>query len=91
MTIIPQNRVITTQYKKLTQSIFEKIMICNLTIIYAQKIELITNVLCMKLRIYERYFYYKNTPRRTKSDVVWVSDMRGVLIRNRPCFEINVE
>ncbi len=91
MTIIPQNRVITTQYKKLTRSIFEKIMICNLTIIYAQKIELITNVLCMKLRIYERYFYYKNSPRRTKSDVVWVSDMRGVLIRNRPRFEINVK
>lgn len=91
MTIIPQNRVITTQYKKLTRSIFEKIMICNLTIIYAQKIEMITNDLCMKLRIYERYFYYKNTPRRTKSDVVWVSDMRGVLIRNRPRFEINVK
>jgi hypothetical protein len=44
MTMIPQNRVNTTQYKKLDRSIFEKITICNFTIIYAQKIQLITNV-----------------------------------------------
>ena len=88
--MIPQNRVITTQYKKLTLGIFDKISICNFTIIYALNIQLITNILGVFLCIYEQ-IYTKNTPRRTKSDVVWSVYYHGVLIRNRPRFEIDVE
>lgn len=59
MTMIPQNRVITTQYKKLVFGIFEKITIRNFTIIYALNIQLITYIFGVILCIYEQKFNTK--------------------------------